>query len=134
MLLKHTRPPLPNRSLGGKKASSSVIIVKSDSNWSTIKHTQIYSEAWTAASWTSKHISEYVCSEWGQVQRIYLCKWLHFRQKSDQELWDQMVVSGEYGFCDFKHPVKYQNMVRGLSSISLSSRVILHSSSLRALE
>ena len=31
-------------------------------------------------------------------------------KKSDQELWDQMLVPGECGFCDFKHPVKYKNM------------------------
>ena len=30
--------------------------------------------------------------------------------KSDQELWDQMAVTGECGFCEFKHPVSYKSM------------------------
>ena len=30
--------------------------------------------------------------------------------KSDQELWDQMAVTGECGFCEFKHPVSCKSM------------------------
>ena len=30
--------------------------------------------------------------------------------KSDQDLWDQMAVTGECGFCEFKHPVSYKSM------------------------
>ena len=30
--------------------------------------------------------------------------------KSAQELWDQMAVTGECGFCKFKHPVSYKGM------------------------
>ena len=30
--------------------------------------------------------------------------------KSDQELWDQMAVTGECGVCEFKHPVSYKSM------------------------
>ena len=31
-------------------------------------------------------------------------------KKGDQELWELMIVSGECGFCEFKHPVKYKSM------------------------
>ena len=31
-------------------------------------------------------------------------------KKSDQELWDSMAVTGECGFCKFKHPVSYKSM------------------------
>ena len=30
--------------------------------------------------------------------------------KSDQELWDQMAVTGKCGFCEFQHPVTYKSM------------------------
>ena len=31
-------------------------------------------------------------------------------KKSDQELWENMLITGECGFCDFKHPVSYKTM------------------------
>ena len=31
-------------------------------------------------------------------------------KKSDQELWDQMLITGECGFCEFRHPVSYKTM------------------------
>ena len=30
--------------------------------------------------------------------------------KSDQELWNQMALTGECGFCEFKNPVSYKSM------------------------
>jgi len=31
-------------------------------------------------------------------------------KESDQILWDLMVVTGECGFCDYKHPVSYKSL------------------------
>ena len=31
-------------------------------------------------------------------------------KESDQTLWDLMMVTGELGFCEFKHPVSYKSL------------------------
>ena len=118
MQLKQPHPLIQPKILGKKILTTSVTIVKADLNWSAIwkkhnehKHKEIQKpeELQDEVVDTSLNMSA-VSEERSNVSLILNDSIVKVNIKSDQDLWDQMAVTGECGFCEFRHPVSYKSM------------------------
>ena len=117
MQLKQPHPLIQPKILGKKILTTSVTIVKADLNWSAIwkkhnehKHKEIQKpeELCDEEVYTSLNMSA-ASEERSNVSFILNDSFDKIGMKSNHELWDQLEVTGECGFCEYTHPLSYRS-------------------------